>query len=90
MHCILDPELPLKEYELQIYAGKIVDIWNDVGLKLDLKPAALNAIELSHPNQNESAALQMLIKWKEMKNNPPRKVLHQAIKDCQAQTNKGM
>ena len=83
----VDPELPLKDYELQRYTDKIVDIWKRVGLKLGLKLSTLNAIELSNP---ESAASEMLIKWKEMKNNPPRKVLHQAIDNCRAETNEGM
>ena len=90
MYCIaVDPELPLKDDELQQYADRIVDIWKRVGVELDLELSTLNAIELSNPNNNESAALQMLKTWKEMKGNPPRKVLQQATEDCQTQANKG-
>ena len=90
MCCIVvDPELPLKDDELQQYADRIADIWKRIGLELDLELSTLNTIELSNPNHNESAALQMLTTWKEMKGNPPRKVLQQAIEDCQAQANKG-
>ena len=66
-----------------------MDIWKRVGVELDLELSTLNTIELSNPNNNEGAALQMLTTWKEMKGNPPRKVLQQAIEDCQAQANKG-
>ena len=90
MCCIaVDPELPLKDDELQRYADRIADIWKRIGLELDLEISTLNTIELSNPNNNEGAALQMLTTWKEMKGNPPRKVLQQAIEDCQAQANKG-
>ena len=66
-----------------------MDIWKRVGVELDLELSTLNAIELSNPNNNEGAALQMLTTWKEMKGNPPHKVLQQAIEDCQPQANKG-
>lgn len=88
-YCIIvDPELPLKDYELQRNADKIVDIWKMLGVVLGLKLSTLNDIELRNPNNNERAALQMLTKWKKVKNNPPQKVLHQAIEDCKAQGNK--
>ena len=90
-HCIVvDLELPLNDRELWRYGDKIAHIWKRVGLELGLKSSAINAIELNHPHHNENAALAMLIKWKEAKSNPPRRILHQAIENCKTQAIRGM
>ena len=59
-------------------------------MELGLKSYTINAIELDHPHHNENAALAMLIKWKEAKNNPPRRILHQAIENCKTQAKRSM
>ena len=71
-HCIVvDLEQPLNDRELWKYGDKIAHIWKRVGLEIGLSSTTLDTIELNHPNHNENAALDMLKKWKEAKNNPP-------------------
>ena len=89
-YIVVDPELPLNDRELQGYAKKIADIWYQVGLELDLSPFVLKVIEINYPNRHERAASEMLIKWKQAKNNPPRRVLQQAIDNCRTQATRGM
>ena len=89
-YIVVDPEFPLNDRELWRYANKIADIWYQVGLELDLNPFELKVIEINYPNRNERAASEMLTKWKQAKNNPPRRVLQQAIKNCRTQATKGM
>ena len=72
------------------FADEIADIWFHVGLELDLKKFKLRTIELNRPNNNERAALDMLMKWKQEKNNPPRRVLLQAIEKCSSQAKRGI
>ena len=90
-HCIfIDLEQPLNDRELRSYGDKIAYIWKRVGLELDLSSSTLDTIELDHPHHNKNAAIDMLKKWRETKNNPPRRVLHQAIEKCETQTIRGM
>ena len=88
-YIVVDPKL-LNDRELLRYANDIADIWFQVGLELNLNSSDLKAIEIDYPNRNKKAALEMLMKWKQAKNNPSQRVLQQAIKNCQTQTTKGM
>ena len=90
IYCCIDLEVPLEDRDLRKCAYEIVDIWFQVGLALDLDSCKLKAIEVDYPNRNEKAAIEMLIQWKQAKNNPPRRVLHEAVKDCQTQARRGM
>ena len=85
-HCtFIDLELPLDDRELWSYGDETAHIWKRVGLELGLRSSALDTIELDHPHQNKNAAIDMLKKWRESKNNPPRVVLLQAIEKCKTQ-----
>ena len=89
-HCIfVDLELPLNNRELWSYGDKIAHIWKRVGLELGLRSSTVNAIEHDHPHHNKNSALAMLKEWRELKNNPPQRVLHQAIENCEIQVIRG-
>ena len=90
IHCCIDLELPLEDRELWRCAYEIVDIWFQVGLELDLDSCKLKAIESNYLHRNEKAAIEMLIQWKQAKNNPPRRVLHQAVKHYRTQAIRGI
>ena len=88
MHCYyitVGPELPPEDRELWRYAEKIVNIWKKVGLELGLTRSKLLVIEANNHDRNENAALDMLMKWKDVTKNPSQRVLHQAIENCRAQ-----
>ena len=70
--------------ELRKISVEIADIWKEVGLELDLPPYKLDTIKLNHPNENEKASLDMLLKWREVNKNVSRKELNKAIKECRA------
>ena len=59
-------------------------------MELGLRLSTVNAIEFDYPHHSKNAALAMLIKWRESKNNPPRRVLYQAIENCETQAIRGM
>ena len=90
-HCIfIDLGLPLNDHELWSYGDEIAHIWKRVGLELGLRSSKLDTIDLDHPHQNKNAAIDMLKEWRESKNNPPRRVLYQAIENCETQAIRGM
>ena len=88
--CYIDLELPLTDRESGKYAYEIVDIWYQVGLELGLDPGKLAAIKLNNLCRNEMAAIEMLMQWKQAKNNPPRRVLYKAVENCRTQAIRGM
>ena len=70
--------------ELRKISVEIADIWKEVGLELGLPPYKLDTIKLNHPNENEKASLDMLLKWREVNKNVSREELNKAIKECRA------
>ena len=85
-YCIVvDLELTIKDRELRKYADKIVNFWQRVGLELGLEDSTLTVIEANNPDRKEKAALDMLRKRKQVKINPIRRELQQAIENCQVQ-----
>ena len=79
----IDLDLPPQPIELGRISIKIADIWKRVGLELGLQPYQLNTIELNHPNHNENASLDMLLKWSDANKNATRRTLNQVIELCQ-------
>ena len=87
--CFADLD-PLPPKELRKVSVEIADIWKEVGLELDFPPHKLDTIKLNHPNENEKASLDMLLKWREENKNVSREVLNKAIAECRAKRGIGL
>ena len=89
--CVIDFDEPPTDKEIVRMHKSIAYMWKNIGVALDLKAHKLKAIEKDNPNSCENACLEMLLTWKELNFNVSRRVLHQAIVDCEQEVKrKGM